>query len=199
MKVDDCDFSAKPVFENAGWPPETPPGVEVTRVADMYLQETRWVDVGSPTQSVRFETDSGPNDSARCRRVEETMVRQQILRIYCVKTFARSRKKLSRKMVGVGVLAVGVAATIACPILIPVHIAVAVTGALAAGGAAATATGGGILTLPPNKARRDPRTEERGTYECLDPELRTDVRSTAGPWRSCRGTDSTHLECVQHG
>ena len=146
VTVDDCDFSADRAFENAVWPLHTPSEAEVTRVADMYLQESRYIDLGLPVQSVRVEIDSRPGGSPRCRLVEETTVTQQILRVYCVKTFALLRKKLSKKTVGFGVRAVGVTAAVVFPVLLAAHVVAATTAAIVAGGSAgASATGGGIL------------------------------------------------------
>jgi len=200
MKVDDCDFSAAPVWPDAEWPRDRPSGVKPTRLADWHKQKPRYVDFGLPMQSERVETDSRPNGSVRCRIIEETTVTRQIIEVYCVKTFAFLRRKLSWKKVGVGVLAVGVVASAAVPILIPVHIAAAVIAGITTGGAGATAAGGGMLALPPSGPRRDPRTEEKDTFEVTTTKPWNRVlHSKAGPWRSCRATNSTHLECVQHG
>jgi hypothetical protein len=197
VNVDDCNFSAKPVWENAVWPPDTPRGAKLTCVADYYEQKPRYENLGSPVRATRVETDSGPNGSARCRIIDETTVRQRVVRVYCVKKFAVLRKKLSKKAVGLGVLGLGVAATIACPILIPLHVAIVVAGSVGAGAAASTATGGAILALPPSDARRDPGTEEKLTYESRNTEERNRVLSSEkGSWRSCRDSDSTHLGCV---
>jgi hypothetical protein len=164
------------------WPLNTPPEAEVTRVADMYLQESRYIDLGLPVQSVRVEMDSRPGGSPRCRLVEETTVTQQILRVYCVKTFALLRKKLSKKTVGFGVLAVGVAAAVVFPVLLAAHVVAATTAAIVAGGSAgASAIGGGILTLSPGKAPRNLATQEERVIELVDTDARSHVRSTAGP------------------
>jgi hypothetical protein len=199
VKVDDCDFSAAPNFPGAEWPPNRPRGVKHTHIADIYVQKPRYVDLGPPTQSERVEIDSGSNGSVRCRIVKETTVTQRVIQVYCVKTFAPLRRKLTWKKVGVGVLVVGAVASLAVPVLWPLHIAaLGAAGIIPAVGTAATATGG-ILALSPSNERPDPRTEKSDTYEETTDETRGLVlRSTAGPWRSCRDTDSTHLECVQH-
>jgi len=100
-----------------------------------------------------------------------------------------------------GVLVVGAVTSLAVPVLYPLHIAaLGAAGIIPAVGTAAMATGGGILTLPPSKERRDPRTEKPDTFEEITDETRSLIlRSTEGPWRSCRDTDSTHLGCVPHG
>jgi hypothetical protein len=198
MKVDDCNFSAPPAYENAAWPLNAPSGAKVRRVADMYSQGERYIDVTPPTTSVHVETQLGPDGSARCRLVEETLLARRILRVFCVRTFALLRRKLSKKALGVGVLAVGVGAGLAAPVLVAAHIISAVAaGILAGGSSGAAAAGGGILTLPPDRGRRDLRTEEKDAIELVDDAVQSDVRSTPGPWRPCRDTDSTHRECAR--
>ena len=200
MNVDDCDFSAAPNFPNAEWPPNRPPGAKPTLIADIYVQKPRYEPLGTPTQSERVEIESGPNGSIRCRIVKETTVTQRVIQVYCVKTFAPLRRKLTWKKVGVGALVVAGVAGLAAPILWPLHIAVlGAAGIIPAVGTAATATGT-VLSMAPSKERRDPRTEKPDTYEQITDETRSLVRRSAeGPWRSCRDTDSTHLECVHHG
>ena len=68
MDVEQCDFSIGPVFRNAIWPLDAPPGTPIGRVADMYLQSSRYVDVGLPKESVRVETSPDSEDGARCSR-----------------------------------------------------------------------------------------------------------------------------------
>lgn len=200
MNVDDCDFSAAPDFPGAQWPPNRPPGAKPTHIADYYVQKPRYEDLGPSTQSERVEIDSGSNGSVRCRIVKETTVTQRVIQVYCVKTFAPLRRKLTWKKVGVGALVVAGVAALAVPVLWPIHIAaLGAAGIIPAVGTAATATGG-VLALSPSNERPDPRTEKPDTYEQITDEPRSLVlRSTVGPWRSCRDTDSTHLECVQHG
>ncbi len=197
MKVDDCNFSTSPTYENAAWPLNAPSGADVTRVADMYSQGELYIDIAPPTKSVRVETELGPDGSVRCRLVEDTLLARRILRVFCVRTFVLLRRKLSKKALGVGVLAVGVGAGLAAPALVAAHIiGAAVAGILAGGSSGAAAAGGGILTLPPSKGRRDLRTEEKDVIELVDDAVQSDVRSTPGPWRPCRDTDSTHRECA---
>jgi hypothetical protein len=147
VTVDDCDFSADPAFENAVWPLHTPSEAEVTRVADMYLQESRYISIsGCPSNRCASRLTQDLAARRVCRLVEETTVTQQILRVYCVKTFALLRKKLSKKTVGFGVRAVGVTAAVVFPVLLAAHVVAATTAAIVAGGSAgASATGGGIL------------------------------------------------------
>jgi hypothetical protein len=198
VTVDDCDFSAAPVWPNADWPLDRPVGVKPTRIADLYEQKSRYVVHGLPTRSEHVEVDSGPNGCSRCRIVEETTVTQQVVKFYCVKTFAPLRRKLSWKKVGMGALAVAGVASLAVPILIPVHVATIVATVINAAGASSTAAGTFFVTLAPAKERRDPHTEKTESYECLGG-VRTEVTLIEGPWRSCRATDSTHLECIHHG
>jgi hypothetical protein len=98
----------------------------------------------------------------------------------------------------VAALAVGALASLAVPPLYPLHIAAAVITGVSSGTGAATGVGT-ILTMFHANERRDPRTEQRETFERETDEPHTRVlHSTPGPWRSCRATDTRHLECVQH-
>jgi hypothetical protein len=199
VDVGDCVFSGKPTVPGAPWPPETPNGVESERVADMYEQANDWVDIDHPTPSVRVETNPGPDGSVCCRTVDDTKVKQRLIRTYCVKTFLRAHRKLSWKKVTAGVVVVGAVAATA-PIMFPVHlIAAAAVTAISAGGTSTSVAGGAVLAvLNPTKVRRVPGSEQKVVYPCLEKTVR-DRPPVVGPWRPCRATDDTHRECAQHG
>jgi hypothetical protein len=194
-----CNFSGKPY--PADWPPEMPGGVESPRVADMYFQDAKWVDLTHPAPSVHIEIEKnpGPDGSLHCRTVDDTKVTQQLIHIYCVKTFLRVRRKLSWKRVTMGAVVVGAVAMTA-PVFFPVHlVAAAVAAGITAGGGSTSVLGGAILTIiRPGEARRDPSSEEVRPYERLEARVR-DRPPILGPWRPCHATDKTHQECVQHG
>jgi hypothetical protein len=199
VDVGECVFSAKPDARNVSWPPEPPLGDNSERVADMYVQATEWVDLSNPAPTARIETNPGPDGLVQCRIVDDTKVKQRVLRLYCVKTFVRLHRKVSWKNVVAGVVIVGGIAGTA-PFLLPVHlIAGAAVAAIAAGGGGASVAGGAVLTvLNPAKVRRDPRTEQLATYERLGDQVR-DRPPSVGPWRTCRSADGTHhRECEQH-
>lgn len=198
--VGGCNFSGKPY--PADWPPDTPRGVESPRVADMYFQAAEWVNLTHPGPCVRIEIrekDPEPDGSLQCRTVDDTKVTQQLVHIYCVKTFLRLRRKLSWKKVTMGGVVVGAVAATA-PVFFPVHlVAAAVATGMTVGGGSASALGGAILgTIRPGKPRRDPSSEEVHPYKCLEVQVR-DRPPILGPWRPCHATDDTHQECVQHG
>jgi hypothetical protein len=144
------------------------------------------------------ETD-GSGVAARCRVVDEVTVMQQVVHVYCVRSFAIVRKRVSKKAVGAAIAGVGLLTIVAAPVLVAAHV-VAAAGAAIIGGAGtgAVTAGGGLRTLSP-KTRRDAATEETTVYERDDNEVRTQVRSTPGTWRACRDVDHTHTACLHNG
>lgn len=197
MNVSECDFTGKP-FPNAEWPPGLPRGTKAPRIADLYPQPTRYLDLDPPARKSHVETD-GSGASARCRVIDEVTVTQRVVHVYCVRSFAIVRKKVSKKVIGAAIAGVGVLTVVAAPVLVAAHV-VAAAGAAIIGGAGtgAVTAGGGLRTLSP-RTRRDPATEETSVYEKNDNEVRTQADSTHGPWRACRDVDHTHTVCLQHG
>jgi len=162
----------------------------------MYVQTNEWVDIGKPIPSVRIETNPGPDGSVYCRIVDDTKIRQQLFRVYCVKTFLRTRRKLSLKKVAAGVVIVGAVAASA-PFVLPVHLAVIT--AIGAAGTSTSGLGTAVLTvLNPTKPGRDLGSEQIEPYPCFENTQR-DRPPVIGPWRQCHAADETHQECGQHG
>jgi hypothetical protein len=197
MDVCECDFGGKP-FPNVEWPPNLPRGTKPPRIADLYPQETLYLDLDPPSRKSQVETE-GSGEASRCRVVEKVTVTQRVVDIYCVRSFVIVRRKVSKKVIGAAIAGAGVVAVVAAPVLVTLHVVAAAGAAIIAGtGTGAVTAGGGLRTLSP-KTRRDPATEEKSVYEKNDNEVKTRVYLEPGPWRACRDVDHTHMACVQHG
>jgi hypothetical protein len=193
----DCNFS-KERTAWANWPLNLPPGAKATRVADLYEQYAPPVE-STTRELVRIEEDAPAGEVRRCREIWTVTKTQQIRLVYCVKTYAFSSGATRSRKFGLGTLALGVGLTIAFPPLGLAHLATA--GAVAIGTAAGSATigiGGGALAFPGEREKRKLKTEEIHIHETLE-EPRTYKRTEPGPWRACRGIDSTHGECREYG
>jgi hypothetical protein len=200
VDIGECVFSGQPTVSGKPWPQDTPAGVKSERVADMYVQTNKWVDIDNSIQSVCIETKPGPDGSVCCRIVDNTKVKQQLFRVYCVKSFLRTRRKLSGKKVVASVGILG-AVAITAPVILPVHLitAAALTAISAAGGGTSAASSVVLTVLNPTKPGRDLGSERiEPPYPCFENTQR-DRPPVIGPWRQCRDTDETHQECGQDG
>jgi hypothetical protein len=197
VDIADCVFSGQPTLSGQPWPRDTPAGVKSERIADMYVHISKWVDISNPLPSVRTVTKPGPDGSVYCQIVDDTKVRQQLFRVYCVKSFRRTRRKLSGKKVVASVVIVGAVAGSA-PFALPFHLAA--IAAIGAAGTSSSTVGLAVLTvLNPTKQGQDLRSERvEAPYSCYEGTPR-DRPPVMGPWRQCHATDETHRECGQDG
>jgi len=198
VDIADCVFSGEPTLSGQPWPRGTPAGEKSERVADMYVHISKWVDISNPPPTMRIDTKPGPDGSVYCQIVDDTKVRQQLSRVYCVKSFRRTRRKLSGKKVTAGVVIVGAVAASA-PFVLPFHLAaIAVIGAT--GGSSSTVGLAALALLNPTKPPGRDLDSER--IEPPDPcfeDILRDRPPVIGPWRQCHATDDTHRECEQDG